>query len=97
MKIKISKKAQEDLIEIWEYTFEKWSISQADKYYEIIIETIRQISTEPNLGRSYQFLRNGYRGFQIKSHIIFYKVNDISELEIIRILHQRMDLPNRIY
>jgi toxin ParE1/3/4 len=31
-------KAVEDLTEIWNYTFEVWSDSQADRYYELLVE-----------------------------------------------------------
>ena len=94
--VQISNKAEEDLIEIWEYTYEKWSINQADKYYEILIGGINSIGKEPNLGKSYGHARKGYYGFKIKSHIIFYRINNGNILEIIRILHQRMDLPNQL-
>ena len=32
-----SKKAVEDLSEIWNYTYDAWSESQADKYYNLLI------------------------------------------------------------
>jgi len=34
MKYKISKKAFEDIDNIWFYTMETWSLQQADKYYK---------------------------------------------------------------
>ena len=73
MNLRISKQAQTDLINIWEYTFNKWSLEQADKYYLIIVEAIKMLLKEPNMGKSYERVRKGYRGFQIKSHIIFYR------------------------
>ncbi len=94
MQTQISKKAQDDLIEIWEYTLKKWSINQADKYFQILTDTINAIANEPNMGKSYERLRKGYFGFHIKSHIIFYKIDNGDTLKIIRILHQRMDFPN---
>jgi toxin ParE1/3/4 len=33
--------ANKDLNEIWEYTFHKWSIAQADKYYNSLIDCIQ--------------------------------------------------------
>jgi toxin ParE1/3/4 len=38
MKIKISKEANEDIEKIWLYTFENWSIEQADRYYNLIMD-----------------------------------------------------------
>ena len=36
-KFKLTNKAVEDLSKIWDYTFEVWSETQADKYYESLI------------------------------------------------------------
>lgn len=38
-KFLLSNKAVEDLANIWDYIFEVWSENQADKYYEMLIET----------------------------------------------------------
>lgn len=92
MQIKISKKAQLDLVDIWEYTFCKWSLEQADKYYDILIEAIQTIGRESQIGKDYSMMREGYMGLRIKSHIIFYRVANEQEIEIVRILHQRMDI-----
>ncbi len=42
----ISKKAVSDLEEIWLYTVEKWSIEQADRYYNLIFDEINYICKE---------------------------------------------------
>lgn len=96
MTYKISSRAQLDLIEIWEYTVKNWSVNQADKYYRILNDQIKNISKDPNLGRSYEATRKDYRGVIVKSHIIFYKIDVSDEIEIIRILHKRMDLENQL-
>ena len=91
----ISKKAISDLEEIWLYTLEKWSIDQADRYYNLIFDEINYISKNINTGKSMEHVRKGYRASKVKSHYIFYRVlNDT--IEIIRILHERMDIENRL-
>jgi len=35
-KYKLSNKAVDDLTQIWNYTFNKWSEKQADKYYNML-------------------------------------------------------------
>ena len=37
-KYKLSNKAVNDLTAIWNYTFDKWSENQADKYYLMLLE-----------------------------------------------------------
>ncbi len=91
----ISKKAVSDLEEIWLYTFEKWSKEQADRYYNLIFNEINYICKNVSAGKSMEHVRKGYRATKVKSHLIFYKiVNDT--IEIIRILHEQMDVENRL-
>lgn len=96
MNYSISSKARADLIGIWEFTKENWSVQQADKYYQIIINRFSDISSNPNLGKNYDDLRAGYRAINVKSHVIFYRVTRENSIEIIRILHQRMDYKTKI-
>lgn len=45
MAYKISTKANQDFLDlIWIYTFENWSQTQADRYYELLINEIIYIS-----------------------------------------------------
>lgn len=98
MKYKISKLASQDLENIWLYTYENWSIEQADRYYNLIIDEIEFLSQNPNSGNDFSYIREGYFRSKIKSHFIFYKINEKNNiLEIIRILHQKMDIENRLY
>lgn len=95
MKYKISKAAINDLEKIWLYTFETWSREQADYYFDLIINEIEYLSENPKLGKDYNDVRKGYFRSRVKSHFIFYKINfSNQEIEIIRILHQQMDIPS---
>ncbi|AZB21504.1 type II toxin-antitoxin system RelE/ParE family toxin [Kaistella haifensis] len=97
MNYKISVEAKSDIEKIWLYTFENWSLEQADRYFELIMNEIEYIAENPNSGNDYSDVRKGYLRTRIKSHFIFYKVNKKqNEVEIIRILHQRMDIENRL-
>ncbi len=91
----ISKKAVSDLEDIWLYTVEKWSVEQADRYYNLIFDEINHICKNSTAGKSMEHVRKGYRTSKVKSHLIFYRViNDT--IEVIRILHERMDIENRL-
>lgn len=91
----ISKKAVSDLEEIWLYTAEKWSVEQADRYYNLIFDEINYICKNINTGKSMEHVRKDYRASKVKSHLIFYKVLH-NTIEVIRILHERMDIENRL-
>jgi toxin ParE1/3/4 len=93
---KISQQAIDDLNDIWIYTFNKWSKKQADRYYDLIIEEIEFISDNYLVGKSAEQTRKNYRVTKIKSHLIFYRKIEDEIVEIVRILHQRMDIKKRL-
>ena len=52
-KIILRQEAIDDLNNIWEYTFEKWSESQADKYYSMLKLSCKEIGKNPEIGKEY--------------------------------------------
>ncbi|MCH7396858.1 type II toxin-antitoxin system RelE/ParE family toxin [Belliella sp. DSM 107340] len=93
MKYQISKEATKDLEEIWIYTFENWPFEQANRYYNLLLDEIEFISENPKSGKDFGYIREGYLRTRVKSHFIFYKVVPRENLiEVIRVLHQNMDL-----
>ncbi|MGE5944660.1 MAG: type II toxin-antitoxin system RelE/ParE family toxin [Flavobacteriales bacterium] len=93
---RISKQAIDDLNGIWIYTFNKWSKEQADRYYDLIIEEIEFIADNYLIGKSAEQTRKNYRITKIKSHLIFYRKIENDIVEIVRILHQRMDVKKQL-
>ena len=93
----ISKEAANDLENIWLYTFENWSIEQADRYVDLILDEVEYLCIKPKSGFDFGNIRKGYFRSKVKLHFIFYKVNEKqNELEIIRILHEMMDIENHL-
>ena len=78
------------------YTCFTWSEVQADKYYELLAGAFVSISNNPNLGNSYEEISIGLLGIRVGQHIIFYRQSKENQIEIIRILHVRMDLKSKI-
>lgn len=92
----LSAKAVEDLSRIWDYTYEVWSENQADRYYELLIDAFVEISENRDIGKRYDEIDNGVLGFRAGKHIVFYRVTESDEIEVLRILHQKMDLKNKM-
>jgi len=44
VKYKLTIKAVDDLSNIWNYTLEKWSEKQADKYYNMLVDSFNEIA-----------------------------------------------------
>lgn len=87
----------EDIENIWLYTFENWSLEQADRYINVLFDEIEYLAYHPNSGKDFSHLRKNYRSSKVKSHLIFYRcINKQGDIEIIRVLHQRMDIENHL-
>lgn len=92
----LTNKAVEDLSKIWEYTYEVWSENQADKYYELLTNAFEELVQNPKLGKNYDEIDRAILGLDVGKHVVFYRLTQSSDIEILRILHQRMDFKNRI-
>jgi toxin ParE1/3/4 len=83
-------RAREDLKGIWRYSFTEWGEAQADKYLAEIGAGIARLKEHPELGRSREDLRAGYRSLRINHHVVFYVVTP-TVVRIVRVLHMRRD------
>jgi len=92
----LTNKAVEDLSGIWNYTYKTWSENQADNYYNFLISFCKEISENPKIGRNYNEINKNIFGYLAGRHIIFYRVIKENEIEVLRILHESMDLKNRM-
>ena len=92
----ISEKALEDLNSIWLYTAENWSVEQANRYYNLIMDEIEFAVENFEIMQDFGSIRKDYRYSKVKSHLVFYKRVENTELEVVRILHEKMDIKNRI-
>lgn len=83
--------ARRDVEDIWDYTADRWGVDQANAYIRKLRTAVDGIPDAPNIGRECAYIRPGYRKLQSGSHIIFYTAA-AAEIEIVRILHQSMDV-----
>ena len=95
-KFLLTKKALEDLKEIWNYTFDTWSEQQADKYYEELLHECQTLAEDPTKGKNYGELIKGLKAAKINKHLVFYRQIQEDLIEVERILHERMDLRTKL-
>lgn len=97
MSYRLSRKAEEDLEEIWLYTLEIWSKEQADRYLSLLFEEIEFLSINPKKGQDFTHIRKNYCYSKVKSHLIFYQYKKgHTVIDVVRILHEKMDIESRI-
>lgn len=98
MKYRISIEAKHDLEGIWLYTLDNWSLDQADRYIGFLLDEFNYLSNNPFSGKDRGDLRKGYRSSKVNSHFVFYRIDPgTDEIEIVRVLHERMDISNRLH
>lgn len=91
-KVILSKAADIDLEDIFDYTLEEFGLDQAIFYVSGFDEVFGVISGNPEIGRERKEIREGLRSFSKERHVIFYRIlND--HIRIVRILHGSRDLP----
>jgi toxin ParE1/3/4 len=88
---KLSKKAEHDLINIWNYTLDNWGETQADNYVQSLKSAVELLIENPELGKSRDGIRTGYRSYNLGKHVIFYCSCNYG-IRVVRILHQSMDV-----
>ena len=87
--------ARADLSEIWDYTIRRWGEAQAERYTRDIQATCEALGNGALVGLSAEDIRAGYRKIGVGSHVLYYRERE-GTLEIVRILHQRMDVARHL-
>ena len=95
LKIVNSELAETDLLEIWLYTAEEWSLPQADIYLAQLGSTLKNLIDHPEMGKDRADLRKGYRSLLVNHQHVFYRLID-DEIQIMRVLHESVDLTKHL-
>ena len=81
--------AENDLLDIWQYSYNKWGANKAGEYLLQLDSGMQGLANNPLLGKPREIVRPNYRSIQINRHVIYYKYQrDV--IDIIRVLHERM-------
>jgi toxin ParE1/3/4 len=95
-KFSLTKRAMADLIDIGRYTQEYWGLDQRNKYLTMLDSCFQDLAEKPAKGRDSSDIRHGYRKMNVGSHVVFYRQKRSDEIEIVRVLHGRMDLETKL-
>lgn len=88
----LTKAANADLKAIGRYTQATWGRDQRTRYLTLLDAGFRALADNPLMGKDCDDIRPGYRKHQIEKHIAFYRQSGSGQIEIVRVLHERMDL-----
>ena len=85
-------KAKADLKDIALFTTRRWGKERRNIYLKQFDDLFWLLAENPDIGKTCDEIREGYRKFPQGSHVIFYRQLDSQQIRIIRILHKSMDV-----
>lgn len=92
----LTEAAKADLKSIAAYTQRRWGKEQRRIYAKQFDDAFRMLADTLEAGIACDVIKVGYRKFPIGSHVIFYRALSDTDMEIVRILHKRMDLGRQL-
>lgn len=93
----LTRKALADLAGIGRYTQETWGVAQRNTYLTMLDGCFRQLTENPHIGTDCSDIRKGYRKHKAGKHLIFYRATTAKKIEIVRVLHGRMDIDRKLF
>ncbi|MEL6377618.1 MAG: type II toxin-antitoxin system RelE/ParE family toxin [Pseudomonadota bacterium] len=91
---RLSPLAESDLEQIWLYTLNEWSLDQANRYYDQIMDAIEELASGQQQGRKVD-IRDEYLKYAVGRHFVFFRRSD-GMTDVIRVLHQSMDVDRHL-
>ena len=93
-RLTLTRSASADLKSIAAYTQRKWGREQRQLYLRQFDDGFiywHLLADTPALGNNCDYIKRGYQKFPVGSHLVFYRDDGPSAIQIVRILHKRMD------
>ena len=91
----LTRKARADLKSIAAYTQRRWGKTQRKTYAKQFDDAFHLLADGPDIGNSCEYIKEGYKSFPNSSHVIFYRALGGKQIEVVRILHKRMDVRSK--
>jgi len=84
--------AKTDLREIALFTQRRWGNEQRNVYLKQFDDSFWLLAENPDIGKSCDKIREGYRNSPQGSHVTFYQQTASQQIRIIRIFYKSMDV-----
>lgn len=88
--------AEADFDGIGEYTASNWGLEQAAHYLSELDQAFETLAARSTLGKDRSDLRPFMRAWHCNHHVIFFRRDGDGNVEILRILHERMDFARHL-
>ncbi|MBA3836879.1 MAG: type II toxin-antitoxin system RelE/ParE family toxin [Sphingomonas sp.] len=91
MRLKLGRRAENDLADIRDYSIEQFGVERAIAYLDGIEAAFRLIMDYPEIGGVHLKVTPPVRSYAVQLHRIFYSV-EADVVLIVRVLHKAMDV-----
>jgi toxin ParE1/3/4 len=92
----LSDLADQDLLEIYLFSYERFGEAKADAYLTALHERFLALAESPRMGRKIDAIRQGYFRYEYVRHTIFYTIREQGGIFVVRVLHQRQDAESNL-
>lgn len=93
---RLTELAQCDLDGVGVYTLEQWGMEQAEKYLRDLDTSFHKLALSSATDRMREEIRTGLLSLHCNHHVIFFRRDAKGNVEVLRILHERMDFPRHL-
>lgn len=87
---RLTPRALSDLDHIWFYTFETWSVTQADSYIDALTGCFEKLAAMPEMARERAEFMPPVRIHPYQSHLVIYGIEE-DGVSIVRVLGGHQD------
>lgn len=95
-KFKFSKKAAQDLKDIYQYSYREYGETQADTYIQELEKAFDLLAEDPlHCRERTEFIPSSVRIHHFNKHLIVY-INEQDAILIVRLLHEKMDTKKQL-
>ena len=91
---RLTRAAEDDLRDIWQYTHDTWALDQADRYFDRIEACCEAVGTGIARSKHFDELPDGVRIHRCEHHYIVWLAD--GPPIILAVLHERMDILRRL-
>lgn len=93
--LRLTPAALRDLEDIWRHTARRWGVAQAERYIDQLNACFEVLVQAPFSAPACDHIRPGYRRQPVERHVVYYRTGQ-DRVNVVRILHERMDAPRHL-
>lgn len=87
----LSRKAEDDVIDIFVHGMQVFGIQQAERYHDLLEKTFQFLAENPDAAREREEITPPVRIHPFESHIVIYAIDADRKVFVLRVRHGRED------